>query len=305
MATIQDAPLAFSSETINEKSSAQALRTLFRKTKVCNFFSSGCCKKGTKCKFAHSLDELKPQPNLCNTKLCPALSGYGLCGGGNCKYAHHESEIRPPSALEEEQTLAHRQWTKAINSGNSDNLYLHTPSHDGTNSTTCFTLMSTSRSASECTDDPSNTASISVEHFVPRVVESSKSKDNFLRTKLCNFYGSGTCHQGNSCKFAHGWNQLEGSGGTLAGGMDFGETGQVPAGFTDGISSDCWNLQPFKEVEAPQPIYDAVKVVPGLPPAGFTGQHGELVVQNTFLSIVPSRPSRRSLSLPTVMKADA
>jgi len=181
-----------------------------------------------------------------------------------------------------------------------DNLcYLYASSHDTTN-TTCSTLLSTSRPASQCSDNSSNTASISV----PAVVESSTSKDSFWRTKLCGFYKSSTCHHGNSCKFAHGWDQLRRPGRRLAGEMDLGKTAKNLAGFTDRILSDDWNVQPFEKVLAPQPIYDGIKVVAGLPPAGFTGEQGDLVVQNTFLSVVPRRPSRRALSLPAVMKLD-
>ena len=34
----------------------------FHKTKICSFFVAGCCKKGSRCNFAHCTNELQPPP---------------------------------------------------------------------------------------------------------------------------------------------------------------------------------------------------------------------------------------------------
>lgn len=256
------------------------MRTMFRKTKICNWFSSGRCVKDAKCKFAHYPDELKPPPNLYKTKLCPALFGEGLCCGAKCNYAHHENEIRSLSVLEEEQKLAYQQMGNAM----------------------CSMLQSTLRPVTQCSDESSSTASISLEHLIPAVVEGSKSKSRFWRTRLCRLYMSGTCSNGDSCIFAHGWDQPQGLGGSQADEMGLGKT--KPTGSTDRIASNHWNVQPIACIQVSQPACNSVKMVAGVPPAGFTGEHGDLVVQNTFLSVVPRRPSRRALSLPAVMKLD-
>jgi len=170
---------------------------------------------------------------------------------------------------------------------------LYASSHDDTTNTTCSMQMSNTRPASGSSNESSKIASIFVEHVILAVDKNPNSKDSFWRTKLCCFNDSGTCYQGNSCTFAHGGGQLRGGAGRLADEISLGKTPQVLASFTDKISCDQWNAQTLEEAQPPQPNYNAGKVVVGLPPAVFTGEDGDIVVKNTFLSVIPRRPSRR------------
>eukprot|EP00930_Biecheleria_cincta_P033851 TRINITY_DN23435_c0_g1_i1.p1 TRINITY_DN23435_c0_g1~~TRINITY_DN23435_c0_g1_i1.p1 ORF type:complete len:550 (-),score=114.78 TRINITY_DN23435_c0_g1_i1:105-1658(-) len=64
------------------------------KTKMCYFFERGKCASQT-CRYAHSSDELRKQPNLQKTKLCKVFAEEGSCSNGrNCVFAHGEAELR-------------------------------------------------------------------------------------------------------------------------------------------------------------------------------------------------------------------
>lgn len=64
------------------------------KTKMCYFFERGKCASQT-CRYAHSPDELRQQPNLQKTKLCKVFAEEGSCSNGaNCVFAHGEVELR-------------------------------------------------------------------------------------------------------------------------------------------------------------------------------------------------------------------
>ena len=52
------------------------------------------------CHHAHSLDELRPKPDLTKTAMCPDLVKYGECTKGDrCKYAHHKAELKSTQAF--------------------------------------------------------------------------------------------------------------------------------------------------------------------------------------------------------------
>ncbi len=65
----------------------------FYKTKLCPYFFVGKCRKGTKCSFAHSNDEIRQQPNLKKTKLCKAFQ-MGKCTNADCPFAHGDVELK-------------------------------------------------------------------------------------------------------------------------------------------------------------------------------------------------------------------
>lgn len=67
---------------------------LLLKTKVCSLFLNGRCHYGAdRCFYAHSVDELREQPHLEKTSLCPAFKR-GRCGREeNCTYAHSIEEM--------------------------------------------------------------------------------------------------------------------------------------------------------------------------------------------------------------------
>jgi len=69
-------------------------RNMFHKTKMCNFFLAGKCRKHGSCNFAHSEAELSHPPDLHCTKMCPSVAGGVACTDANCKFAHEDSELR-------------------------------------------------------------------------------------------------------------------------------------------------------------------------------------------------------------------
>lgn len=62
------------------------------KTRLCIKFSKGACKD-SECRFAHSREELRDQPDLSKTAICRAFAR-GKCTDTDCKYAHGETELR-------------------------------------------------------------------------------------------------------------------------------------------------------------------------------------------------------------------
>ncbi|XP_022590852.2 uncharacterized protein LOC34622502 [Cyclospora cayetanensis] len=79
-------------------------KTIFHKTRVCPRLGLGACHLGSKCNFAHSLEELRPAPNLDKTKLCPSVLHPGIvcpakARGEVCRFAHNNSEIRHTSNM--------------------------------------------------------------------------------------------------------------------------------------------------------------------------------------------------------------
>mmetsp|Transcript_114733 Transcript_114733/g.244805 ORF Transcript_114733/g.244805 Transcript_114733/m.244805 type:complete len:397 (+) Transcript_114733:67-1257(+) len=63
------------------------------KTKMCAFFERGKCAS-SKCRYAHSADELRTPPNLQKTKLCRAFMQGNCNSGENCVFAHGEGDLR-------------------------------------------------------------------------------------------------------------------------------------------------------------------------------------------------------------------
>jgi len=70
------------------------LRNKFHKTRLCVYFESGSCHKGTHCNFAHGGADMQPLPDLHRTKLCTTLLQYGICNEINCTFAHSQEELR-------------------------------------------------------------------------------------------------------------------------------------------------------------------------------------------------------------------
>eukprot|EP00438_Fugacium_kawagutii_P003435 Skav200188 [mRNA] locus=scaffold2383:117098:120587:+ [translate_table: standard] len=66
-----------------------------KNTRMCKFITSGRCCRGSTCNFAHSLEQLKPMPNLVGTRLCAQFSATGRCRYGKaCKFAHGFAELK-------------------------------------------------------------------------------------------------------------------------------------------------------------------------------------------------------------------
>jgi len=67
---------------------------VFQKTKLCRFYKSNMCVKGTECNFAHSFGDLRPLPDYYRTKLCKVMLQEGKCDREKCGYAHCKAELR-------------------------------------------------------------------------------------------------------------------------------------------------------------------------------------------------------------------
>jgi hypothetical protein len=64
------------------------------KTKVCSLFLNGRCHYGPdRCFFAHSVDEIREQPKLEKTSLCPSYRRGSCTRGASCTYAHTVEEM--------------------------------------------------------------------------------------------------------------------------------------------------------------------------------------------------------------------
>jgi hypothetical protein len=63
------------------------------KTKICSLYLNGRCHYGAeRCFYAHSVNELREQPKLERTSLCPDFKK-GSCLREDCKYAHSLEEM--------------------------------------------------------------------------------------------------------------------------------------------------------------------------------------------------------------------
>lgn len=56
----------------------------------CPHIKKNKCKAMSKCKFAHSEEELRPKPDFTRTSMCPNVN----CKKKHCRYAHSSSELR-------------------------------------------------------------------------------------------------------------------------------------------------------------------------------------------------------------------
>jgi len=65
----------------------------FTRTKLCSFHLRGMCAHGSNCSYAHEIVELRDQPDLSKTRMCP-LFRKGNCLRTDCTYAHSRDELR-------------------------------------------------------------------------------------------------------------------------------------------------------------------------------------------------------------------
>lgn len=74
---------------------AVASKDQFIKTKMCpHLDSSGGCKRGLTCNYAHKQTELRGMPNLQKTRLCELWLTGSCPNGVECQFAHGEKELR-------------------------------------------------------------------------------------------------------------------------------------------------------------------------------------------------------------------
>mmetsp|Transcript_38970 Transcript_38970/g.103562 ORF Transcript_38970/g.103562 Transcript_38970/m.103562 type:complete len:311 (-) Transcript_38970:1493-2425(-) len=72
---------------------SEQFRNEFVKTRLCCFELMGCCKKGTRCPFAHCAGDLRRCPDLTKTSICHKWTR-GCCPlpAERCRYAHGASD---------------------------------------------------------------------------------------------------------------------------------------------------------------------------------------------------------------------
>lgn len=68
-------------------------RYMYHKTKICAFHKRSKCEMGSTCPYAHSEEELLPQPDLVKTRLCYNYFR-GRCSDARCRFAHGSQELR-------------------------------------------------------------------------------------------------------------------------------------------------------------------------------------------------------------------
>ncbi|KAH0477463.1 MAG: hypothetical protein KVP17_001641 [Porospora cf. gigantea B] len=71
----------------------------YHRTKMCPWFDAKRCFMGDRCNYAHSIEELRPKPDLSKTRLCvKALTGE-VCHDSECRYAHEFHELQATDAF--------------------------------------------------------------------------------------------------------------------------------------------------------------------------------------------------------------
>ena len=80
------------------------------KTRMCRFIQQdGYCNKGENCRFAHSTDELRTNPNE-KTRICQHWLRGNCRFGDFCYHAHGEHELKMPEDNPFYKTTMCRNW---------------------------------------------------------------------------------------------------------------------------------------------------------------------------------------------------
>lgn len=79
---------------------------------MCSLFLQNKCLNRDNCRYAHSKEELKPLPDLANTKLCKSVKKNVICTDPNCKYAHHVEQLQPSTDLSTYKITICHYWKK-------------------------------------------------------------------------------------------------------------------------------------------------------------------------------------------------
>lgn len=89
------------------------IKKQFFKTKMCPFQKNkNYCLNESNCHYAHSIDELKPMPDLRNTKLCDYVKKKIPCRDENCKFAHDIDTLKPSVHLATYKSTICSFWGK-------------------------------------------------------------------------------------------------------------------------------------------------------------------------------------------------
>ncbi|KAM3714041.1 hypothetical protein ACJW31_01G301500 [Castanea mollissima] len=182
---------------------------IFYKTKMCTSFIAGMCTKGSDCKYAHGIEDMRqPPPNwqelaglrgvedrssgnwdddqmlIHKLKLCKKF-----CYGEECPYGDRCNFLHEDPAKFRDDSKRFRE-SSVINIGTSGSSMAH-------------------RSVSNQSDG-SRPVNNGPDAF--RVTTRP-----YLKTKLCNSWERGQCHYGDKCHFAHGQAELRVAVGLLEG----------------------------------------------------------------------------------------
>ncbi|CAE8629487.1 unnamed protein product [Polarella glacialis] len=88
--------------------------TLFSRTKICKFNLRGECTRGSACNFAHSMAQLRQQPDFAKTRFCIDYLRSGECPDGDeCNFAHRDDELRPGTSPTKDATSVKRKEVQA------------------------------------------------------------------------------------------------------------------------------------------------------------------------------------------------
>ncbi|KAJ1607437.1 CCCH domain-containing protein [Cryptosporidium canis] len=107
-----------SSVLFQRRNSSELVRRQLYKTKMCAFYNVGKCTRGNLCAFAHSVQELRPLPDLRFTRLCELTKRGDICRDVNCTFAHSLNDLRtteiPPTPLSEFNIISSTENTAFI-----------------------------------------------------------------------------------------------------------------------------------------------------------------------------------------------
>ncbi|TRY50403.1 Zinc finger/CCCH-type domain containing protein [Cryptosporidium tyzzeri] len=109
---------ASNASLFQRRNSSELVRRQLYKTKMCAFYNVGKCTRGNLCAFAHSVQELRPLPDLRFTRLCELTKRGDVCRDVNCTFAHSINDLRtteiPPTPLSEFNIMRSNENTALI-----------------------------------------------------------------------------------------------------------------------------------------------------------------------------------------------
>jgi len=88
-------PAQKAASSVSATGKADKTTQMFEKTELCRFFSMGCCKQASQCRFAHGTVEVRSRPDLNKTSMCYQYARRRCpLSAAQCRYAHGQAELR-------------------------------------------------------------------------------------------------------------------------------------------------------------------------------------------------------------------
>merc|ERR1719154_456536 len=173
-----------------------------KKPALCrHWVSKGQCDLGSSCKFAHSTQDLaQPNTDRTKTQLCSKFSSTGFCQyGDSCNFAHGEAELRAHNSTSMQPGNYKTKMCKTFLSGG--------PCPSGAQ---CHYAHGTRELRNMFKPTPS--MSQGQRHAGGLGVHGGWGVAPNVKTVLCKNWADGSeCSYGDSCTFAHGEEQIQGS----------------------------------------------------------------------------------------------